>query len=164
MQDDATASSPFPWPPVIYLAALAASFLLHQAVSITPGLMSRGLPGYLFSAAGLGCVVFGGMLLWSATLGFRRAGTPIPPNRPTKSLVTTGIYARTRNPMYLAFTLILLGLGFLTANLWMVLATIGAVVLVTRLAILREEPYLAARFGAEYEAYRAAVPRWFRLF
>ncbi len=97
-----------------------------------------------------------------ATRLFRKSGTTMNPLDPAQAsaLVTTGPNAITRNPMYVGLT------GLLIANAvrrgsWAALAPVAVFVLVIdRTQIPAEETALQAQFGAEYDAYRAAVPRW----
>jgi protein-S-isoprenylcysteine O-methyltransferase Ste14 len=86
-------------------------------------------------------------------------GTPLP-LLPTERLVVTGFYRRVRNPMYVAVTAILAG-----EALWLGSPRVMAFALVVwavfhAFVVLYEEPKERRRFGAEYERYRAAVPRW----
>jgi protein-S-isoprenylcysteine O-methyltransferase Ste14 len=93
---------------------------------------------------------------------FRASGTTLNPFDPAQAsvLVTSGPNAISRNPMYVGLT------GLLVANAvrrgsWTALAPVAVFVLVIdRFQIESEESALLARFGAEYEAYQAAVPRW----
>lgn len=86
-------------------------------------------------------------------------GTPAP-GAPTEQLVVRGFYRYVRNPMYVAVVTIIVGQSLWHGSLWLV----GYALLVwaTTAAFVRvyEEPVLRARFGAEYEAYRHAVPAW----
>lgn len=75
------------------------------------------------------------------------------------ALVTTGVHARTRNPIYAGFTLAHLGLAAATRNGWMLATCPFSAVLVHRW-VPREERQLHELFGAEYDAYRARVPRY----
>lgn len=86
-------------------------------------------------------------------------GTPAPYD-PPRNLVSGRLYARVRNPMYLSvLTLIVAEATFLESRSLLVYAAV--VWLVFHLfVILYEEPALALRFGASYEAYRLSVPRW----
>jgi protein-S-isoprenylcysteine O-methyltransferase Ste14 len=97
----------------------------------------------------------------AAALGrFRRAGTPVCTNRPTTALVTVGIYRRTRNPMYVALTLLYAGIALAADSFW-ALALLAPLLLLMRYGVIaREERYLAREFGARYLEYRAAVRRW----
>jgi protein-S-isoprenylcysteine O-methyltransferase Ste14 len=76
----------------------------------------------------------------SAVRSFRIAGTPVPANRPATTIVRTGLYRFSRNPIYLAFSLFQLGIA-----IWV---------------IRREEEYLERKFGAQYLDYKASVRRW----
>jgi len=82
------------------------------------------------------------------------------PHRGSDALVTSGPFARFRNPIYLGDTMVLLGLAELTKNVWLVAGAAGFVALVTWLAILPEERHLEARFGEAYRAYKAGSRRW----
>jgi protein-S-isoprenylcysteine O-methyltransferase Ste14 len=75
------------------------------------------------------------------------------------ALVTTGVHGLSRNPMYVGFAALHLGLAGLTGNGWMLLTCPVSAALLHR-AVLREEALLADRFGEAYEAYRARVPRY----
>ena len=93
---------------------------------------------------------------------FRRQGTTLEPFDPSRAavLVTTGVNAVSRNPMYVGLA------GLLVANAvrrgsWAVFLPVAVfTVVIDRLQITAEEPALLAKFGADYEAYRASVPRW----
>lgn len=76
-----------------------------------------------------------------------------------EALVTTGLHAVSRNPMYLGFTAVHLGLAVATRNGWMVATCPVSAALVHRW-VLREERWLHERFGDEYDAYRIRVPRY----
>jgi protein-S-isoprenylcysteine O-methyltransferase Ste14 len=155
---DAKASSPFIWPPVIYATAAVASGFLAWFAPLP--FVPEGYTGWLIRFVGVLLIALGGAVALSAEKGFKRAGTPVPPTKPTTALVTEGIYARTRNPMYLGLTLVLSGLGLALGSVWFLLATPVAMFAVTKLAIEREERYLAEKFGQDYLGYRARVRRW----
>jgi len=82
------------------------------------------------------------------------------PTKPSSALVTSGIYRWTRNPMYLGMSLILGGIGLAAGSLWFLIALPIAMIAVTKLAIEREERYLAQLFGQPYLDYKARVRRW----
>ena len=86
-------------------------------------------------------------------------GTPAP-IAPTERLVTGGAYRHVRNPMYLAVLAIILGQALLLGQ-WLLLVY-GAIICTAVVSFVRfyEEPVLARQYGAEYEAYRRAVPGW----
>jgi len=76
-----------------------------------------------------------------------------------EALVTTGLHGVSRNPIYLGFTAVHLGLAGATRNGWMLVTGPVSAALVHRW-VLREEEWLGERFGDEYAAYRARVPRY----
>jgi protein-S-isoprenylcysteine O-methyltransferase Ste14 len=75
-------------------------------------------------------------------------------------IVTTGIFAWLRNPMYVGGTVALIGLAILIASDWMVVTTIIMAVVIHFGVVRREERYLAAKFGDAYRDYRARVSRY----
>lgn len=103
----------------------------------------------------------------SGVRAFARARTTVNPLRPEEatSLVTRGIYARTRNPMYLALALALVAWGCWLASPLALLVVPAFVAYLTRYQILPEERALETAFGAAFREYSARVGRWwsFRL-
>jgi protein-S-isoprenylcysteine O-methyltransferase Ste14 len=83
---------------------------------------------------------------------------PFEPER-ASVLVTTGPYARTRNPMYVGLAGLLVAHAVVRAS-WTALVPVGVFVVIDRRQIAPEEAALLRLFGAEFEAYRSAVPRW----
>ncbi len=116
---------------------------------------------WLFRPAGcvliaLGCL---GLLDSFARFALQGLGTPAPV-LPTRHLVVTGLYRYVRNPMYVAVASAILGQGLLLGNV-AILEYGAAVCLAFHLFVLGyEEPRLRATFGAEYDAFCRAVPRW----
>jgi protein-S-isoprenylcysteine O-methyltransferase Ste14 len=111
--------------------------------------------------AGLVLVIMGGAVLLSAFARFALEGRGTPaPVAPTQHLVVGGLYRYVRNPMYLAVASIIVGQVLLLGRLE--LLAYAALFLVTTAAFARwcEEPSLQHQYGAEYEAYRRAVPGW----
>jgi protein-S-isoprenylcysteine O-methyltransferase Ste14 len=90
---------------------------------------------------------------------FRAGGTPIPVASPPR-LVVNGFYAHVRNPIYVGYLVVLIGQVLLFGTLGLLIYT--AITWCVGAAAVRfyEEPRLASKFGAEYEAYRRAVPAW----
>jgi protein-S-isoprenylcysteine O-methyltransferase Ste14 len=80
--------------------------------------------------------------------------------KPTTVLVTEGPFRYSRNPIYLALTLLYLGVAFLV-NAWWILLLVVPVLLVIRYGVIaREEVYLARKFGDAYRQYTTQVRRW----
>lgn len=140
-------------PPLIYLLPLLAGLLLDRWYPI--GGLPRG-PARL-----LGLIGFAAFLIAIMALAaFRRAGTRPEPWKPTTALVTAGPYRLTRNPMYLGFTGLYLGLALWFGGYWPLLLLPLVLVVMVHGVIRREEAYLERRFGEEYLAYRRRVRRW----
>ena len=96
-------------------------------------------------------------------LGFRemsRAGTNVDPYRPATTVVTGGPYRFTRNPMYVGFTLMYVGISAWTNALLPILLLPAVQQLMRRGVIEREERYLERKFGDDYLRYKARVRRW----
>jgi len=94
---------------------------------------------------------------------FLRSGTSIDPLAPAKAsrLVTGGLYRYSRNPMYLALLLLLLGWGLYLGNAFNTLIAAGFVYYMNTFQIIPEEEVLAQKFGKEYQKYCIMVRRWF---
>jgi protein-S-isoprenylcysteine O-methyltransferase Ste14 len=89
-----------------------------------------------------------------------RHRTAILPNMASSALVSTGVFAYTRNPIYLGNTFLLIGFAIALRWGWLAIATPITIFAVTMLAIQREEQHLGARFGDAWRAYAARVRRW----
>lgn len=144
-----------PWPPILYAATLALAAGLHRFVPI-----AEFSPGFWGRAVGAAIVVAGVAVAAAGVLRFRAIGTPVDPRARAVALATTGIYAYTRNPMYLGITTAFLGLGLAFASPWLFVLTPVMAIALRKLAIEREERHLEARFGDAYRAYRRQVRRW----
>ncbi|HEX7858875.1 MAG TPA: isoprenylcysteine carboxylmethyltransferase family protein [Verrucomicrobiae bacterium] len=95
-------------------------------------------------------------------LEFRRSKTTLNPTKPgtSSSLVQTGIYRHTRNPMYLGFLLMLVAWAIVMGNVISFLVLPGFVIYLNRFQIQPEERALTSIFGDEFTAYRSGVRRW----
>jgi protein-S-isoprenylcysteine O-methyltransferase Ste14 len=141
-------------PPLVYLGAIALGLLLHFAWPVR--LVSRAVSVPLGGTAVPGAVA----LFLYAVRTFRTAGTPVPGNRPTTTIVRTGPYRYSRNPIYLSFSLLQLGVAFWVNSFWLLVTLIPAVALMSFVVIPREEQYLETRFPSDYLPYKASVRRW----
>ena len=141
-------------PPLVYLATIVTGFLLEFAWP------STFLPRDFAIPLGVALVVAAVALFVYSVGRFRAAGTPVPGNQPTTAIVRAGPYRFSRNPIYLAFSLLQLGIALGFDSLWLVATLIVAIALMTAVVIPREEWYLEKKFGAEYLDYKAQVRRW----
>src|SRR5262245_25831258 len=141
-------------PPLVYLLSILLGVVLHLvwAVPIVPR---------AFAAPVGAIVVLLALALFAvAARTFRRAGTPVPGNQPTTTIVRDGPYRYTRNPIYLAFSLLQLGLALWVNTLWLLITLVAAVALMSLVVIPREERYLERRFPDQYRSYTQSVRRW----
>jgi protein-S-isoprenylcysteine O-methyltransferase Ste14 len=141
-------------PPWVYLGAIGLGLALHGAWPA--GLVSDALSVPL----GATMVLVAAALFVSAVRALRAAGTPVPGDRPTTTIVRAGPYRYSRNPVYLAFSLLHVGLACWINSLWLALTLVPALALMSFVVIPREERYLEKRFPCEYLPYKAAVRRW----
>jgi protein-S-isoprenylcysteine O-methyltransferase Ste14 len=142
-------------PPLVYLVSIALGVILHFVWPVA--LLPRGVSPRF----GAPVVLLAIGLFLSAARTFRAAGTPVPGNRPTTTIVHTGPYRFSRNPIYLAFSLLQLGIALWVNSLWLVVTLLAAVAIMAFVVIPKEERYLEARFPSEYSPYKASVRRWF---
>jgi len=91
---------------------------------------------------------------------FFRAKTHIEPWQPTSSIISSGLFAYSRNPIYLSFCMMTIGISIAFNSLWMLVSTIPSALLVYIIAIKKEEQYLERKFGEEYLTYKNKVRRW----
>lgn len=143
-------------PPLIYLAFLLAGFGVGRLIDEPSlGLATEWRRGLAF------VLVIGGLLLDGIAAGtFRRLGTPPEPWKPTTALATGGLYRFSRNPIYLGFALTYAGFAVAMDSPVALGLLLPCLIVIDRFVIDREERYLAARFGAEYAAYKEKVRRW----
>lgn len=138
--------------PPVWLAVFAA------LVWVQASRLPFGTFGGAWADLAGGLLVGGGLLLMAlAVLQMRRARTTVLPHLTPEALVTTGIFARTRNPIYLGDVLVLTGLILRWDSLLLVPLFVW---LVTDRFILPEEARLADRFGAAFTAYAERTRRW----
>ena len=100
-----------------------------------------------------------GLAVWSRRC-LENAGTNVNPVLPATALVVTGPFRFSRNPMYVARTVLYLGLGLLMNALWVIAVLVPLLLVMQYGVIQREERYLEATFGEAYRRYRSAVRRW----
>lgn len=156
MTEKPSRPSSIPWPPILLIGAVCMAWGLGRVLPVRwPGL--NDLPA---RSIGLGVGALGILLAVWAVITLVRAKTTVRPDAAASVLVTTGPFARFRNPIYLADAMILLGLAEVTKNIWFAAVAPLFAILVTWLAIIPEERHLEERFGEAYRAYRERSRRW----
>ncbi len=143
-------------PPIIGLACAAAT---AWAASMD-GTFWAGWG--LWQWLGIGIMIAGVSLDIFAVAQFRRVRTTINPLRPERSsaLVTDGLFAFTRNPMYVGMALALVGWSVALATAWGLIAVAIFVGWITWFQIRPEEAAMRQRFGADFERYAMQTRRW----
>lgn len=144
-------------PPLIYLLPLALAAFLNARwpLPLVPN-------GWTVAATIVAIIlgVTGVVVMASAMIRFRRAGTSPIPIRPSTAFVATGPYRWTRNPMYLGFTAIYLSVTLLLRHWWPIILLPLTWWAMNSYVIGREERYLTSRFGDAYREYQTKVRRW----
>ena len=153
MADTADTANVIVRPPIAWALAVLAGLALNWLMPLP------FLPAAV-SAGWLGAIVFALALVAWAITTMTRAGSNVPTNLPSTTIVETGPYRFTRNPIYLGMVLGLIGLAIAFNSLWL-LITLAPFALVIRYGVItREEAYLERKFGDVYRHYRARVRRW----
>jgi protein-S-isoprenylcysteine O-methyltransferase Ste14 len=135
-------------------------------VAVWLGGWSLGFVGFSFAMpaalrwSGLFLLLVGFLLGLPAVRGMVRVGTSPNPRQIPSSLVTTGIYRYTRNPMYGGMLLLYSGAALLAGSVGAVLLLPAALILLDRWVVVPEERQLGELFGSTFTDYRARVPRW----
>lgn len=143
-------------PPVIALLCALLAWVLARSVPELAYLVPARIPLAVF------LVVAGFALDLAGLVIFRKAMTTLDPRSPDRStsIVRSGPYRFTRNPMYLGLASALLGLCVYFANPLSLLAVVVFVAYITRFQIIPEERLLLGKFGEPYAAYTRSVRRW----
>jgi protein-S-isoprenylcysteine O-methyltransferase Ste14 len=140
-------------PPLIYLVFILGGILLQKIIptQIIPNDMHYF--GYVL-------IVLGVSIVGISIKQFNKAGTTFKVEKPSTSIVKTGLYRFSRNPIYIGLSLIYLGVGIAANNIWIVILLIPILIIVHYGVILREEQYLEKKFAKEYLTYKSRVRRW----
>src|SRR5471030_1759005 len=145
-------------PPLLALAAVLIGVALDWL-----------LPAYVLTVLlsfeariGLGVLlIVGGLALgFSGRSSFVRVGTNLNPYKSSSTLVTSGIFAHVRNPMYVGMALVVAGIGIALASDWTLVMLVAAALTVHFGVVKREERYLTAKFGDAYRHYLDTAPRY----
>jgi len=142
-------------PPVAWAAAALAGLGLNWILPLP--FVPPAVP-----AGWLGTIVFVlsvGLGVW-AIVTMTRAGSNVPTSRPSTTIVESGPYRVTRNPIYLGMFLGQVGLAVAFNSLWLYVTLVPFALVIRYGVVAREEAYLERKFGDVYRAYRARVRRW----
>ncbi|SRR6266540_425814 len=141
-------------PPIVALMFIVIAYFLGRFVPfpfVAPNVLRD---------VGLLLTFVGFLLGIAALMEFRKARTTLDPHGSAKQLVTSGIYRFTRNPIYLGFLLMVVGLPLDSGLYWGIVMAPFYVIMMDRLVIEREEMYLEKKFKDAYTSYTSRVRRW----
>jgi len=140
-------------PPIVFLSAILLGIALNRAWPLPFRPSALWWLGPLITL----CAV---LLFLLAYREFRAAGTPVRGSEPSTTIVRTGPYRFTRNPIYWSFILLALGLSVWMNDLWLLVTLMLAVGFIAAVVIPREERFLERAFPDQYLSYKADVRRW----
>lgn len=143
-------------PPLVMLVIGLIMWLLSEMFPAMGLVLFRNI----VAPAALGLI--GVAISLAGVVAFKGANTTIDPRRPaeTSTLVSSGVYRYSRNPMYLGMLLVLIGWGVYLANLLSILCVFAFIAYITRFQIIPEERLLQEKFRTEFLAYKGKVRRW----
>jgi protein-S-isoprenylcysteine O-methyltransferase Ste14 len=144
-------------PPLLFLAALLLGLVSDRLLPLPFAVPDSDLVRWTIASS---LMLIGSSLAATGIRNLSRAGTPIPTNKPTRALVTTGLHAWTRNPIYLGLFLVYGGIGIATRSPWVLILMLPLAITIRYGVVGREEAYLERRFGAAFRDYKTRVRRW----
>jgi Putative protein-S-isoprenylcysteine methyltransferase len=153
-EQDRPGINPMVHPPIIVLMFIVIAYFLGRFAPLP------FVPPMILRNIGLILTFVGFLLGVSALLEFRKARTTLDPHGSARQLVTSGIYRFTRNPIYLGFLLMVIGLPLNSGLYWGIVMAPLYMLMMSRLVIEREEAYLQKKFKDQYINYRSRVRRW----
>jgi len=141
-------------PPLLYLGAFLIVLVCRWFWPLPIDTENRGLwPGLTVSALAVGAAIWGRRTMAAA-------GTNINPARPATTIVSSGPFRFSRNPLYLCLTQLYLGLTLAVNTWWGVVVLVPLIIVMHFGVVLREERYLERKFGDSYRQYRSRVRRY----
>jgi protein-S-isoprenylcysteine O-methyltransferase Ste14 len=145
-------------PPLLFVLPLLTGFIVQHFV---PTHIVNGVqPTRIIRMVGVAEIAIAlGLFAWAVST-FVRLKTPVIPMRRARALVDEGPFRLTRNPMYLGFTVLYLGITFAANAFWPLVFLPEAIALTYLFAIRLEEAYLTREFGDAYTEYCSRVRRW----
>lgn len=148
----------FPWPVITFVCAACLALILDM---ILPAYWLQGpIAEFLFALGWL--ILFAALaLIFSSIRTLHNHKTTVSPIKAANSLVTTGPYTFSRNPIYLGLAAAMVGLAFIMASIWFIVFMFPAAFVVQKRAIEPEEKHLQQRFGRKWREYSRKVRRWF---
>ena len=155
MADTADTANVIVQPPIAWALAVLAGLALKwlMPLSFLPAAVPTGWLGTIVFALALALVA------WAIST-MTRAGSNVPTSLPTTTIVETGPYRFTRNPIYVGMVMGLIGLAIAFNSLWLLMTLVPFALVISYGVITREEAYLERKFGDVYRRYHTRVRRW----
>jgi protein-S-isoprenylcysteine O-methyltransferase Ste14 len=136
-------------------------FFISIAIQfVVPFSLSQGIFRHVLIPVGIALIIIGIGFVVLARREFAYFNQPTDPGHPTSKVVKTGVFAISRNPLYLASVMVFLGLSLALNMLWALVMLLLSIIICLYVLIIPEEQYLSAKFGEEYKNYTASVHRW----
>ncbi|HCL48373.1 MAG TPA: protein-S-isoprenylcysteine methyltransferase [Rhodobiaceae bacterium] len=142
------------YPPLMVLAGILAQLLIGYVAPVQPILNET------WQYIGVGLMLFGFAVILLVARGFRKNETTIIPDGQPSTLMENGLFAYSRNPIYLGMAIFLLGSALAVGHIWAFAIVPVFVLLVQQIWIVKEEETLEAEFGQIYRNYKMRVRRW----
>jgi protein-S-isoprenylcysteine O-methyltransferase Ste14 len=136
-----------------FLIGIAIHFVVP--FSVPQGIFRQALipGGIVLIITGIGFIIL-------ARREFAYFRQPTDPGHPTSKIINTGVFAISRNPLYVGSVFVFSGLALALNILWAGIMLLLSIIICIYVLIIPEEQYLAAKFGEEYKEYTASVHRW----
>jgi len=141
-------------PPILFLGLGLIGVGMEYAIPLSIGIDSPA------NYSGVGVIIISIVSIMFMSKLFERNKTAIEPWKTTSKIITTGPYKYSRNPIYILFCGVPVGLGIAFDTYWALFAFIPALIIVYYSAVKKEEKYLESKFGQEYLDYKGKVRRW----
>ncbi|MBL4740899.1 MAG: isoprenylcysteine carboxylmethyltransferase family protein [Sneathiella sp.] len=142
-------------PPLCFLFFLVVGILVSSDwIDGTLGPLSRLVIGGIPACIGLFFII-------SEAKSHKKSGSNVEPWKPTTTIIDTGLYAYSRNPIYVGMTITYVSISFAAFSLGALLLLPFCLLIIHYFVIAKEEAYLEDKFGDEYLSYKSRVRRWF---
>lgn len=142
------------YPPLMVLAGIITQLLIGYIAPVEPLLSAT------WQYIGIALMVLGFATILLAARSFRKHETTIIPDGQPSTLMEGGLFAYSRNPIYVAMAVLLIGSGLSIGHIWSLLVVPIFVILVQQIWIVKEEENLETEFGQIYRNYKMRVRRW----
>lgn len=143
-------------PPIFFITTFVAAVFIQRWLPINWGFFDSKLA----NAIGVFILFIGFLFVIPALYRFAKSKNTVITVKPANTLQTSGIYAISRNPMYVSLLLLYLGFTCIIGNWWNIILAPILVLVVQEYIIKREERYLDQRFGQAFKNYKLRVRRW----